>query len=87
MLHKLRLAMGKRDAGYNLKKVIELDEDFFSTEIPEAEKSKPSKRSRGSQKKSKVFVMAESILVEAEYFLRYAARIPPELCKWALLYV
>ena len=29
MLHKLRLSMGKRDAEYTLKEVIELDEGFF----------------------------------------------------------
>lgn len=66
MLHKLRLAMGKRDAEYTLNNVIELDEGFFSTEIPEEEKSKPLKRGRGSQKKSKVLVMAESIPVEGK---------------------
>jgi len=66
MLHKLRLAMGKRDAEYTLRDVIELDEGFFSTEIPEGEKSKPLKRGRGSQKKSKVLVMAESIPVEGK---------------------
>lgn len=66
MLHKLRLAMGKRDAEYSLQEVIELDEGFFSTEIDEQEKGKPLKRGRGSQKKSKVLVMAESIPVEGE---------------------
>lgn len=66
MLHKLRLAMGKRDAGYTLKEVVELDEGFFSTEITEEEKGKPLKRGRGSQKKTKVLVMAESIPVEGE---------------------
>jgi transposase-like protein len=44
--------------------VIELDEGFFSTEIGEEEKDKPLKRGRGSQKKSKVLVMAESEPVE-----------------------
>jgi hypothetical protein len=29
MLHKLRLAMGKRDTEYELKEIIELDEGFF----------------------------------------------------------
>lgn len=29
MLHKLRLAMGKRDAEYTLKEVVELDEASF----------------------------------------------------------
>ena len=66
MLHKLRQAMGKRDSEYSLKEVIELDEGFFSTEIDEDEKDKPLKRGRGSQKKSKVLVMAESIPVEGE---------------------
>lgn len=66
MLHKLRQAMGRRDAKYSLKEVIELDEGFFSTEIDDNQKDKPLKRGRGSQKKSKVLVMAESIPVEGE---------------------
>lgn len=66
MLHKLRLAMGKRDAEYSLKQVIELDESFFSTEMDEEEKNKPLKRGRGSQKKSKVLVMAESIPIDGQ---------------------
>jgi hypothetical protein len=60
LLHKLRSAMGKRDEQYQLSGVIELDEGFFTTEIPEEEKKKPLKRGRGSQRKSKVLVMAES---------------------------
>ncbi|MDR2385724.1 MAG: IS1595 family transposase [Tannerella sp.] len=64
MLHKLRGIMGRRDELYTLSGVIELDEGFFSTEIREEEKDKPLKRSRGSQKKSKVPVMAESEPVE-----------------------
>lgn len=64
MLHKLRLVMGKRDAEYSLKEVIEIDEGFFSTEIPEDQKDQPLKRGRGSQKKTKVLVMAESIPVD-----------------------
>lgn len=66
MLHKLRLAMGKRDAEYNLKDVIELDEGFFSTEMATEEKTKPLKRGRGSQKKTKVLVMAESQTIEGK---------------------
>lgn len=34
---------------------------FFSTETPDDEKHKPLKRGRGSQKKTKVLVMAESV--------------------------
>jgi transposase-like protein len=64
MVHKLRSVMGKRDAQYDLSGVIELDEGFFTTEISEQEKEKPLKRGRGSQKKSKVLVMAESTPIE-----------------------
>ena len=60
MLHKIREAMGKRDSRYTLSGEIELDEGFFSTEISTEEKDKPLKRGRGSQKKTKVLVMAES---------------------------
>ncbi len=64
MVHKLRQAMGKRDEEYILAGRIELDEGYFSTEIPKEEKEKPLKRGRGSQKKSKVLVMAESEITE-----------------------
>jgi hypothetical protein len=66
MVHKIRIVMGKRDSRYNLSGTIELDEGFFSTEIKEEEKDKPLKRGRGSQKKSKVLVMAESQPVEGK---------------------
>jgi transposase-like protein len=66
MLHKLRAIMGKRDEQYSLSGVIELDEGFFSTETPNQDKDKPLKRGRGSQKKSKVLVMAESQPVEGK---------------------
>ena len=66
MLHKLREVMGKRDGEYVLTNVIELDEGFFSTIVPEQEKDKPLKRGRGSQKKSKVLVMVESVPIEGE---------------------
>lgn len=66
MLHKLRLVMGKRDAEYSLKEVVEIDDGFFSTEIPEDQKDQPLKRGRGSQKKTKVLVMAESIPVDGQ---------------------
>ncbi len=65
MVHKLREAMGKRDGEYVLAGRIELDEGYFATEIPEKEKGQPLKRGRGSQKKSKVLVMAESEFVES----------------------
>lgn len=61
MLHKLRIAMGKRDERYTLKNMVELDEGFFTTEVPEDEKGKPLKKGRGSQRKTKVLVMAETV--------------------------
>lgn len=66
MLHKLRLAMGKRDDQYILSGQIELDEGFFSTEVKPEDKDKPLKRGRGSQKRTKVLVMAESKEVEGK---------------------
>ena len=66
MLHKLRSIMGKRDEQYILSGIIELDEGFFSTVKSKEEKDKPLKRGRGSQKKSKVLVMAESTPVEGK---------------------
>jgi len=64
MVHKLRQAMGRRDGEYILAGRIELDEGYFSTEIPTEKKAEKIKRGRGSQKKSKVLVMAESEMVE-----------------------
>jgi hypothetical protein len=66
MLHKLREVMGQRDGKYELSGEIELDDGFFSTETIEEEKDKPLKRGRGSQKKTKVIVMAESKEIEGE---------------------
>jgi len=66
MLHKLREVMGRRDEEYQLTDVIELDEGYFSTISSDEEKTKPLKRGRGSQKKSKVLVMVESIPVEGK---------------------
>lgn len=60
MLHKLRNVMGKRDSTYKVGGIVELDEGFFTTEVPESEKGKPLKRGHGSQKKSKVLVLAET---------------------------
>jgi transposase-like protein len=64
MLHKIRESMGERDNNYTLSGQMELDDGFFTTQIPEDEKEKPLKRGRGSQRKAKVLVMAESETVE-----------------------
>lgn len=60
MVHKIRSVMGKRDEKYMLHNEVEVDEGFFTTEIPVNEKNKKLKAGAGSQKKSKVLVMAES---------------------------
>jgi hypothetical protein len=66
MLHKLREVMGRRDSEYELSGVIELDDGFFTTTKTDGEKDKPLKRGRGSQRKSKVLVMVESVPVEGK---------------------
>jgi hypothetical protein len=60
MMHKLRNVMGKRDDRYTLGGCIELDEGFFTTEIPADKKEEELKAGAGSQRKTKVLVMAES---------------------------
>ena len=66
LMHKLRSVMGKRDDKYTLKGCIELDEGFFSTEIPKEKKNEKLKAGAGSQRKSKVMVIAESTPAEKE---------------------
>src|SRR5215510_6885159 len=60
LFHKLRSSMGKRDDTYTVCGNIEFDGGFFSTGIEESEKDKPLKRGAGSQKKTRVAVMAET---------------------------
>ena len=64
MVNKIRDIMGKRDNEYQLTGQMELDDAYFSTEIPQEQKDKPLKRGRGSQSKTKVLVMAESEFVD-----------------------
>ena len=66
LMHKLRSVMGKRNDKYTLKGCIELDEGFFSTEIPKEKKDEKLKAGVGSQRKSKVMVIAESTPVDVE---------------------
>ena len=57
---QLAVIMGLRDDGYSLCGTLELDEGFFSVEVPEDKKGEPKKRGRGSQSKATVLVMVES---------------------------
>jgi hypothetical protein len=60
MVYKLRSVMGKRDNEYTLWGNIELDEGFLSAEILAEQKGDKLKAGAGSQKTSKVVVIAES---------------------------
>lgn len=63
LMHRIRGAMGKRDALYGLKGEIEFDEGYFEVATRESDK-KNLKRGRGSQRQSNVAVMAESTPLE-----------------------
>lgn len=63
MIHKLRKAMGNRDASYTLEGMIEMDEGYFTVSSSEIEKGK-GKRGRGAAGKKNVAVMAESTPLE-----------------------
>lgn len=63
MVHKLRKAMGDRDASYTLEGMIEMDEGYFTVESSEIEQKK-AKRGRGAAGKQNVAVMAESTQLE-----------------------
>lgn len=63
MVHKLRKAMGNRDARYTLEGMIEMDEGYFTVESSEIEQSKGI-RGRGAAGKKNVAIMAESTVLE-----------------------
>jgi len=63
MVHKLRKAMGNRDARYTLEGMIEMDEGYFTVESSEIEKTLGG-RGRGAAGKSAVSIMAESTPLE-----------------------
>lgn len=61
MVHKIRKAMAKVNQQEQLQGTIEFDEGYFSVSSPQKVKNK---RGRGSKKKAKVAVMAESVPLE-----------------------
>lgn len=63
MVHKLRKAMGNRDARYTLEGMIEMDEGYFTVESSEIEQQN-EKRGRGAVGKQNVMIMAESTPLE-----------------------
>jgi transposase-like protein len=60
MMMKLRDIMGKRESIYQLSGEVELDEAFFPTKLDDTAKMEPLKRGAGSQRQTKVLVIAES---------------------------
>lgn len=60
MMMKLRDIMGKREKTYQLTGDIELDEAFFPTRMDDSDKKETLKRGAGSQRQTKVLVIAES---------------------------
>ncbi len=63
MVHKIRKAMGNRDARYTLEGMIEMDEGYFTVATSDVEK-KQGKRGRGAAGKKNVMVSAESTPIE-----------------------
>lgn len=63
MMQKLRKSMGQRDALYDLKDMIQFDEAYVETEVPQKIKQE-LKRGKGSQRQQNVAVMAESTPLE-----------------------
>jgi len=59
MMHKIRMVMGRENEKLILSGTIELDEAFFVTVDPDRASGK-IKRGRGSQRQTKVLVLAES---------------------------
>ncbi len=70
MMHKIRAAMGNRDDSYNLHGAVEIDEGMF--ESVKSYSDTKSKRGRGSQRQSKILVMAESEMVSGTKKYKYA---------------
>lgn len=63
MMKKIRAHMGKEERSQTLAGMVELDDAYFATSTSK-QKKKKLKRGKGSQRKSKVTVMAESFPLE-----------------------
>ena len=63
MTHKLRKAMGNRDARYTLEGMIEMDEGYFTIASSGIEQEQGI-RGRGAAGKANTLIMAESVPLE-----------------------
>ena len=91
MMRKIRIYMGFADDKNLLKDMVELDDAYVSTYTPKAE-SENLKRGKGSQKKTKVTVMAESIPLEEnskkeQYVGSYKMKVNTSETKRALNFI
>lgn len=65
MMHKIRAAMGNRDTDYTFDGLVEMDDAFFTASKKKSDSNKDkeqdqhSSRGRGSERQSKVLVMAK----------------------------
>lgn len=66
MMHKLRIAMGKRDSKYELSGDVELDDAFITVIRIDKDKNDPLKRGRGSQKKRSILVMVSKETIKTK---------------------
>jgi len=84
MMHKVRRVMSERDETYQLEGQVELDEGFYSTAFSLTMdeftgKLEELKRGKGSQKKSKVLVMASFTKVSASKFKPKKHKTPRQI--------
>jgi hypothetical protein len=64
MMHKIRSAMGTRDARYQLTDMAERDEGYFKAKVKEIVTKPSSKRGKGSADVTNTMVMTVSMPVE-----------------------
>jgi ISXO2-like transposase domain/Transposase zinc-ribbon domain len=91
MMRKIRIYMGFSDDKSILKDMVELDDAYVSTFTPKSE-SENLKRGKGSQKKTKVTVMAESIPLEhsnkkSQFVGNYKMKVNKSETKQALNFI
>jgi len=92
MMHKIRRVMSKRDDNYQLEGQVEVDEGFYSTAFMleiNAFTGEPEflKRGKGSQKKTKVLVMAsyKNAPKKKQNMKKYSAKTIPKYIKMSVI--
>ena len=75
MVHKLRKAMGKRDARYTLESIIDMDESYFAIESGKVERTN-SKRGLRATGNHDAMAMSESIPLDASLTGENSKQVP-----------